>query len=107
MSLPVIIEAEAIANLIQAAKWWANNRDGEQALRWHERILAAIETLADNPGRCILARENAKSNDELRKLHFGLSSRPTHRVIFAIHSDAVCVLSVRHAAQDDWNPADR
>ena len=34
MSLPVIIEAEAIANLAHAAKWWAKNRDADQALRW-------------------------------------------------------------------------
>ena len=49
MSLPVIIEAEAIANLAHAAKWWAKNRDADQALRWHEGILSAIETLADPP----------------------------------------------------------
>jgi plasmid stabilization system protein ParE len=107
MSLPVIIEAEAIANLAQAAKWWAKNRDADQALHWHEGILSAIETLANNPVRCILARENDKSDDELRELHFGLGSRPTHRVIFVIDPDAVRVLSVRHAAQDDWEPSER
>ena len=66
-----------------------------------------IETLADNPSRCILARENHKSDDELRELHFGLGSRPTHRVIFVIDGDAVRVLSVRHAAQDDRDPPER
>ena len=107
MSIPVIVEAEAIANLISAAKWWAEYRSTEQALRWYDGILAAIETLAESPTRCDLARENPKSKDELRELHFGLGSRPTHRVIFVIDPDAVRVLSVRHTAQDDWQPPDR
>ena len=104
MSLPVIIEAEALGNLADAAEWWAENRDEEQAIRWYEGILAAIDSLADNPDRCVLARENAKADDELRELHYGLGNRPTHRILFVIDPDAVRILSVRHAAQADWQP---
>ena len=104
MTLPIIIEDEAGANIIEAAAWWAKHRDQEQAIRWYDGILSAIETLEDNPARCVLARENPKSDVELRELHFGLGSRPKHRIIFVIDPDAVRVLSVRHAAQDDWEP---
>ena len=104
MSLPVVVESEARANIVDAASWWAKHRDQDQAIRWYNGILAAIDTLSQHPRRCVLARENAKSDLELRELHFGLGSRPTHRIIFVIDSDAVRVLAVRHAAQDDWQP---
>ena len=104
MTLPVIIEDEARANIIEAAHWWAKHHDQRQAERWYDGILAAIGTLSENPGRFVLARENSQSVDELRELHFGLGSRPTHRVIYVIDPDAVRVLAVRHAAQDDGEP---
>lgn len=103
MSVPVIIEPQAKADLRHAVKWWSENRSEEQALRWYDGICDAIDTLANHPQRCGLARENLKSGDELRELHFGLGSRPTHRVIFVIDPDAVRVLAVRHVAQDDGN----
>ena len=93
--------------MIAAAKWWAENGDADQALRWHEGILSAIETLADNPDRCVLARENHKSDLELRELHYGVSSPPTHRVIFVIDPDAARVLAIRHVAQRDWDSGDK
>jgi plasmid stabilization system protein ParE len=107
MKIPVIIEPRAKADLRHAVIWWSEHRSGEQALRWYDGIRDAIATLADNPHRCILARENPKSDEELRELHFGLGSRPTHRAIFVIDPDAVRVLAVRHAAQDDWNPVEK
>lgn len=107
MSLPVLLEPQAISDLRHAVKWWLENRSEKQALRWYDGIRDAIETLAVSPQRCVFARENPKSDAELRALHFGLGSRPTHRVIFVIDPDAVRVLAVRHAAQDDWNPSDQ
>ena len=50
MSLPVIIEPEAKANLRDAVRWWSVNRSTEQALRWYDGIYRAIQTLADNTG---------------------------------------------------------
>lgn len=107
MSLPVLIEAEAKADLRHALLWWSKNRSEEQALRWWDGIHDALETLKDNPQRCVLARENPKYDNELRELHFGIGSRPTHRILFVIDPDAVRVLTVRHAAQDDWNPDEK
>ncbi|MCA9270903.1 MAG: type II toxin-antitoxin system RelE/ParE family toxin [Planctomycetales bacterium] len=106
MSLPVIVADEARSNIIETAAWWSAHRSPLQALRWYEGIIDAIKSLAKNAHGRPLARENAKSDHELRELHFGLGSRPTHRVIFVIDSDAVRVLSVRHVAQEDWQPTD-
>ena len=105
MKLHVVIERQAKADLRHAVNWWSDHRSKEQALPWHNGIHEGIETLKDNPKRCGLARENPKSDDELRELHFGLGPRPTHRIIFVIDSDAICVLAVRHTAQGDWEPA--
>jgi len=44
------------------------------------------------------------SDEELRELHFGVGSRATHRVIYVVDDDAVRVLAVRHAAQEDAEP---
>ena len=106
MSLPVIIEPEAKASLRHAVEWWSENRSQEQALRWYDGIYDALQTLTNHPQRCPLARENNKSDDELRELHFGLQTRPTHRIIFVIDPEAVRVLAIRHVSQDDATPED-
>ena len=106
MSLDVVVMPRAESDLRQSTEWWANNRDAEQAGRWWYGILEKIESLAENPERCPLARENPKHPCELRELHFGLGSRTTHRILFTIRPDKVVVVAVRHAAQDDWNPND-
>lgn len=101
MNLPVIILPEAEENILAVAKWWAENRSVEQAERWYDGILDAIDSLEINPDRCPPARENAKFPYDIRELHFGLGSHPTHRVIYTVRPDSVVVLSVRHAAQQD------
>jgi len=106
MSRPVILQPEAEDQLVASARWWADQRSAEQAHRWYAGFLETIETLADNPERCPLARENAAFPYELRELHYGLGSRPTHRALFTIRPDAVVVLSVRHATQRDVTPED-
>jgi plasmid stabilization system protein ParE len=77
-----------------------------QAARWYAGFSAAIDSLAENPDRCPLARENDLFPYELRELHDGLGSRPTHRAVFTIRPDAVVILTIRHAAQKDLTPDD-
>ena len=60
--------------------------------------------LAEHPEHCPLARENGQFPGELRELHYGVGSRPTHRAVFAIRPDIILVYTIRHAAQDDWRP---
>ena len=106
MSLPVIITPEAAQNLWEAAEWWARHRSLAQAQRWYDGFVDALDSLADRPFRCSLARENDDFPYELRELHYGVGSRPTHRALFTVRPDAVIVLSIRHAAQKDVAPDD-
>ena len=106
MSLPVILQREAEDQIVASARWWAKHRSLEQAERWYAGILEAIDSLDKTAARYPLARENEHFPHELRQMDFGLGSRSTHRVLFVIRPDAVFVLTVRHAAQDDWSPDD-
>ncbi|MCH7729784.1 MAG: type II toxin-antitoxin system RelE/ParE family toxin, partial [Planctomycetes bacterium] len=79
------------------------DRSSRSLVHWNPK---RIESLENDPDRCPLARENHRFAYEIRELHFGLASRPTHRIIFSIRPDAVVVLSVRHAAQQDLTEDD-
>ena len=104
MSLPVILQREAEDQIIASARWWAKHRSVEQAERWYTGILEAIDSLENNPDRYPPAREDEHFPYDLRVMNFGVGSHPTHRVFFTIRPDAVILLSVRHAAQDDMMP---
>ena len=106
MSLPVVIEPRAKQDLRHAAAWWAENRSAEQAARWYDGFVEAIQSLGENPLRWPFARENGEFPHELRELHFGLGRPPTHRAVFTVRGEAVIVLAVRHAAQRDVAPED-
>ncbi len=106
MSVPVLVQPRAEADLREIVAWWTSNRSPEQALRWWDEILKAIETLRKHPGRCPSARENSEHDHDLHVLNFGLGPKLTHRILFAISPDAVHILTVRHLAQDDIGPGD-
>lgn len=106
MSRPVLLAEPAFEDLRRNARWWAEHRSPEQALRWYEGFLAELESLAGHPEHYPLARENVKLPYELRELHYGLGPHPTHRAVFTVRPDAVLVLRIRHAAQADLTPDD-
>ena len=106
MIRPVILAEPAFEDLRHNARWWAKHRSLEQAERWYDGFLMELDLLANNAERCSLARENAEFPYELRELHYGVSSRPTHRALFTIRPDSVLVLAIRHVAQDDVAPED-
>lgn len=68
--------------------------------------MEALRSLEEQPLRCPLARENESFPYELRELHYGVGSRPTHRALLTVRPDAVVVLSIRHVAQKDVVPDD-
>jgi plasmid stabilization system protein ParE len=103
MRYTVIITDPARDQLLEIARWWAENRSGEQAIRWYDGFCDALQSLTNSPEKHRLARENALFKDELRELYYGLSRR-THRAIFRIDGDVVRVVAVRHLAQDDIRP---
>jgi plasmid stabilization system protein ParE len=101
MKLQVVLSPKASTSLHQSAQWWADNRSPEQAQRWYDGFVAALDSLGTNPHRCGLARENRRFSYETRELLYGIGSRPTHRAVYTIRPDMVFVVAIRHVTQDD------
>ncbi len=106
MSYRVFITERADDDLQQACTWWAKNRSVEQAEKWYDNFAKAIRSLAENPDRCPLAKENKAFPCELRQLNYGLGKYLTHRAVFTIRPDMVLVLRVRHLAQRSLSSED-
>jgi plasmid stabilization system protein ParE len=74
----------------------------EQAQQWYAGLLEAIESLAQMPKRCSLARENKYFSQEIRQLLYG-KGRNSYRILFVIVEESevstVRILHIRHAAQ--------
>ena len=106
MNYPVVLTDRAHAEMEAAYLWWAENRSQSQAAKWYNAFAEAIESLAKNPARCPVSRENDQFPNEIHDLYFGIGRRRTHRAVFTIRRDLVLVLSVRHLAQQDLTPDD-
>ena len=106
MNYQVIVTEPAEQDIDSNVYWWSKNRSAAQSLRWYDGILLTIDSLEEQPQRCPLVHEDEQFSEEIRELHYGIGSRPTHRIIFTIHSEVVLVLAVRHAAQADLTAAD-
>jgi plasmid stabilization system protein ParE len=106
MTHRVTFTSKANRELSEAALWWAANRSTEQAARWLEEIQAAIATLAENPERYPLAREEDLFPFPLRQLLFSIGKRPTHRILYRVREDEVLIYGIRHVRQSDLTPND-
>ena len=106
MTYTVVTTERAAREIEDAAAWWAQERSVEQAERWYQGIRAAITELSTMPERCPVAAEWKTLPYEVRELHYGLGSKPTHRIVFTIVRETVIVLTVRHGAQDQLRPED-
>ena len=106
MSRAVEILPRATIQLYESAAWWAENRSVAQAARWLSEIESAIEGLADSAPRHPLARETVAFDFALHQMNFGVSSVPTHRVLFSFDDTRVLVYAVRHLSQTDLKSGD-
>jgi plasmid stabilization system protein ParE len=94
----------AVSDLNEAYLWVAA-RAPMTAVRWLERFQTSIESLAVNPERCQVARENRGCRFEVRELLFG--KRPhVFRVLFTIREDDVRVLRIRRAQRRSLKASD-
>jgi plasmid stabilization system protein ParE len=98
--------AKAHRDLNNSARWWAENRNRDQAARWLVGFKAAIASLADDPERHALANEDEDFPFTLRQILYGLGRRKTHRAVFEVSGDEVIVHGIRHLAQRDLTPDD-
>ncbi len=99
MSYIVVTTERAAREIEDAATWWAREHSAVQAERWYQGIRAVIAALDTTPQRCQLAAEHNLFGYQIRELHYGLGSKPTHRVVFTIVGGTVLVITVRHAAR--------
>lgn len=84
---------------IQAAvDWWKEHHSSVEAEIWYTGILAAIQSLSQLPMRCRVVSINA-FDVPVRQLLYGVSSKPTHRVLFAVNEKTVTVYRVLHTSQ--------
>jgi plasmid stabilization system protein ParE len=104
VSLPVVITDLAEVDLRSCYRWLAE-RNRAAADRWRDSLLAAVDSLGENPERWPLATEPELAELGIRELHHG-KRRRIHRVFYHIGSDSVEILRVRHAAQDSLSPGD-
>ena len=85
-----------------AADWYASN-DPQVASDWFHGLIAAMDSIAENPLQFPVARESEHLTVELRQMLYGLGKRKTHRVLFVIRSSTIVVHQIRHVAQDDYS----
>jgi plasmid stabilization system protein ParE len=99
MNYEVLISFRAQHEAQTNHDWWAEHRSAEQAARWYDEFMRAASSLAADPGRHSLAAENDRFPYDIRQLNFGIGSKSTHRLVYAIRPGEVVVLRVRHLAQ--------
>lgn len=101
----VLLQARAAADVRQTMTWLTEHVSRASAARWHARVEAALESLANNPERCAVADEATDLGVDLRELLVG--RRPhVYRILFTIDGNTVNVHRIRHAAQDRLGEGD-
>jgi len=103
MTHQVLLGDRAAKDLEDAYCWYAK-RSAENAARWYNGFLDAIQTLASHPERCPRAPESHKFPMEVRQLLYG--RRRSWRALFTIREETVVVLHIRHTARRDLGPDD-
>jgi plasmid stabilization system protein ParE len=106
MSFRVVVTDRAAQELFDFAQWWSDHHSREQAERWHAGLITALASLAENPDRHAVSRENGRFSFVIRQLNYSVTGRSTHRAVFTVQADAVIVLTIRHLAQSDLRPRD-
>ncbi|MBX3425367.1 MAG: type II toxin-antitoxin system RelE/ParE family toxin [Pirellulales bacterium] len=86
--------------------WWAKHRSAEQAARWYVAAYEAMRSLAETAARNPLARERELRQLAVRQFSFGLSRRPTHRILYAVRGNDVVIYRVRAFRQDELSVGD-
>ena len=97
----VSVSDRADADIQAAFDWRKENRDVDQAKRWYVDILTAIASLSKMPRRCVVVRGTERFGRDVHQLLFGVSSKPTHRILFGIDGNQVIVFRVRGMHQRD------
>lgn len=106
MTYSINLARKAKQDQREAILWYAKNYSEDYAKRWNDGIKFAINSLAENPGRCAFVHENRFLSVDCRQLLYGKSRKHRHRIVFTIVENSVYVLRIRHSAQKDIQQAD-
>jgi len=96
MKYTVFVTVEAARELEEAYDWLAAQT--EHAAQWYNGLLDAILSLEEMPGRCPLARDREKGDEETRQLVYG-DKRHGYLIFFEIRGETVVVEHIRHGAR--------
>lgn len=97
MKYSVIFQPRALRDLAEQYEFVARESP-QTAARWFNRFVNAIEGLSTFPERCSVAPESRIAGREIRQLLFGRGTG-IRRVLFAIESNSVRILCIRHSAR--------
>jgi plasmid stabilization system protein ParE len=95
MAFRVEVTPQAEQDADAILEWLLSQHAGEAGIRWFLRLREAIDSLAEMPGRCALAPENASVPFEMRQLLYGRKPH-VYRILFTVEGDVVYVLRIRH-----------
>jgi plasmid stabilization system protein ParE len=98
MKYKLIIQPSALNELEEAYRWIAR-QSPENAARWFNRFLKALQTLEHFPDRCEVSPESRHIGRDIRQLLYGRCGG-MYRALFVVQDDEVHVLHIRHAAQN-------
>jgi plasmid stabilization system protein ParE len=93
----LVYQPQAAEELDRAIEWSFSHYP-TQAVKWCGEFLSAIETLASDPDRHPLARENGQFEETVRQLVFG-RGKSIYRVLYVIQDDVVRILHIRYPGQ--------
>ena len=103
MKYRVELTQSAHSDADAAYKWLAAQTG--HATAWFDALMGAIESLAELPTRCPLARESGEFDEPVRQLLYRKSPH-VYRVLFIVRSDVVYVLHIRHSARRALEPGE-
>jgi len=86
------------AEELERAIEWSFSHYPQQASKWCSELLHAIESLASDPDRHPLARENGQFEQNIRQLLFG-RGKSVYRVLYTVDGDVVRILHIRYPRQ--------
>ena len=99
MGYRVRITPKAVADMAEVHAWIFHDSPNN-ALRWFQGLLEAINGLGEFPSRCPVAPETTGLRITVRQLLYGRRSG-VYRILFCVREEenTVVVLRVRHSAR--------
>ncbi|MFT7641849.1 MAG: plasmid stabilization system protein ParE [Pirellulaceae bacterium] len=104
MKYQVRILPQAEEDIERNAKWWAEHRNSDEAVKWFFAVRDQLESLGKFPSRCPVSAENDDFDREIRDLIVGPGR--TYRAVFTIEDDVVNVLAVRRSDEGRLHSVD-